>query len=197
MFTVRILLAGSVALTMASLTVGDTFFTTLLKRQEPGTPAFNCHDNCGTAISVSKAGGDYCTDEVFQHDYENCLVCAGPEGFDIWKYYGASLAKAAEGCEGLETEPESGTKEVSEAMHIGDAPQNSTTTSLGESATVTGTGTAGPTAGPTASGESGTTNGTVPSASAPLTQPSNTAERVKVRNAVVLIGAVAAMGAFY
>ena len=118
----RFLIASFIALSSASLTPEDHLFSALLKRQEPGTPSYDCHDNCGTAITVSKAGGDFCTDEVFLYDYNNCLQCSGPDNFDIWKYYGRSLGKAAETCEGLETEPKSGKQEdVGEAKHPGES----------------------------------------------------------------------------
>jgi hypothetical protein len=40
-----VFLAAAVSV-VASLTE-ENVFTTLLKRQEPGTPEYNCHDNCG------------------------------------------------------------------------------------------------------------------------------------------------------
>jgi hypothetical protein len=43
----RFVLLAAAATASASLTE-DAYFAHLLKRQEPGTPAYNCHDNCGT-----------------------------------------------------------------------------------------------------------------------------------------------------
>ncbi|KAF2113144.1 hypothetical protein BDV96DRAFT_633785 [Lophiotrema nucula] len=92
-------------------------FAALLKRQEPGTPSYNCHDNCGTAITISKAGGDVCNNNVFLADYKECLQCAGPDNYNIWKYYGNSLTPVASGC-GLSTMPLSGKQEdPAEALH--------------------------------------------------------------------------------
>lgn len=44
-FIVAALVAAVSANAVAS---EDAFFSTLLKRQEPGTPAYNCHDVCGS-----------------------------------------------------------------------------------------------------------------------------------------------------
>ncbi|KAK8091861.1 hypothetical protein PG997_002222 [Apiospora hydei] len=74
------------------------------KRQqmpEPGTPAYNCHDNCGQSIIASR-GEDPCHDKAFLTDYAVCLSCAGPDNYGIWMYYGGALAKAASSC-GLST----------------------------------------------------------------------------------------------
>ncbi|KAF1994752.1 hypothetical protein P154DRAFT_526847 [Amniculicola lignicola CBS 123094] len=115
-----VLFAGLTAFASASVLVAEEqMFNALLKRQQPGTPLYNCHDNCGTAITVSKAGGDTCKDEVFLFDYENCLKCAGPDNDNIWRYYGGSLTPVAEKC-GLPTAPLSGEQaDVPEAMHPG------------------------------------------------------------------------------
>ncbi|KAL2108548.1 hypothetical protein VUR80DRAFT_3711 [Thermomyces stellatus] len=74
------------------------FFSVLLKRQEPDTAAYNCHDNCGT--------DDACDSEAFVSNY-NCLQCAGLDNVDIWQYYGNSLSAAGESC-GFDTQPLSG-----------------------------------------------------------------------------------------
>ena len=42
------LLIGATVIVASSSTAGeDGYFAVLLKRQAPGTPAYNCHDNCG------------------------------------------------------------------------------------------------------------------------------------------------------
>jgi hypothetical protein len=49
MFASKISIAGFIAFASAtSLHPSDDVFTALLKRQAPGTPSYNCHDNCGT-----------------------------------------------------------------------------------------------------------------------------------------------------
>ncbi|KAI0401688.1 hypothetical protein F4802DRAFT_419432 [Xylaria palmicola] len=87
-----------------------SMITSLLKRQEPGTPAYSCHEACGQAILTARASDDVCSDEGFLTDYQSCLECAGPDNFDIWKYYGNTLSGFGEGC-GLSTTPESGDTE--------------------------------------------------------------------------------------
>lgn len=124
----RLLLVAFVASASASAIDAEAhMFAALLKRQEPGTPAYNCHDNCGTAITVSKAGGDTCKDEVFLFDYKNCLQCAGPDNYNIWRYYGGTLSGVASGC-GLSTTPLSGKQpDVPEAKHPGDSVEPTST----------------------------------------------------------------------
>ncbi|PSN65458.1 hypothetical protein BS50DRAFT_575463 [Corynespora cassiicola Philippines] len=118
----RIALAGFVAVASASTIMSESdMFATLLKRQQPGTPSYNCHDNCGTAITYSRESSDHCTEEGFLFNYQNCLQCSGPDNYNIWRYYGGSLSSAGSAC-GLETTPLSGEQEdVPEAMHPGDS----------------------------------------------------------------------------
>lgn len=48
MHAVKFALAALAATAVqASAIDSDEVFAVLLKRQEPGTPAYNCHDNCG------------------------------------------------------------------------------------------------------------------------------------------------------
>ena len=48
MHAVKFALAALAAtVVQASVIDSDEVFAVLLKRQEPGTPAYNCHDNCG------------------------------------------------------------------------------------------------------------------------------------------------------
>lgn len=58
-------------------------FSRLLKRQEPGSPAYNCHDNCGQAIIQGRNSADVCHDDIFLTDYKMCLQCAGPDNQNI------------------------------------------------------------------------------------------------------------------
>lgn len=75
MVATQFLVAGLVAAASATSLVAreDTYFASLLKRQEPGTPAYNCHDNwyvqlqsliassnsraSGSAITLSRSSG--------------------------------------------------------------------------------------------------------------------------------------------
>ncbi|XPS79106.1 hypothetical protein M3J09_011094 [Ascochyta lentis] len=98
----------------------DSYFASLLKRQEPGTPAYNCHDNCGSAITLSRTANP-CDNAVFVADYNNCLKCSGPDNYNIWRYYGGTLSTAGASC-GFDTEPLSGQQEnVPEAGSTGAA----------------------------------------------------------------------------
>ncbi|KAJ5855068.1 hypothetical protein N7534_007611 [Penicillium rubens] len=76
-------------------------FVPLHKRQEPGTPAYECHTNCGGVITAGRTDG-YCDTNNFKTELADCLKCAVE--FDIWKYYGGSVSKAATAC-GLDATP--------------------------------------------------------------------------------------------
>ncbi|CAG8959210.1 hypothetical protein HYFRA_00012568 [Hymenoscyphus fraxineus] len=89
--------------------VDDEWHSQLLKRQEPGTNSYKCHDTCGQAIIGSRSTG-YCTNPTFKTNYENCLACAGPDNVNIWNMYGNTLTRAATTCGDLSTTPLSGTQ---------------------------------------------------------------------------------------
>ncbi|KAJ6150415.1 hypothetical protein N7471_001614 [Penicillium samsonianum] len=76
-------------------------FVPLHKRQDPGTPAYECHANCGGVITAGRSDG-YCDTDNFKTELTDCLNCAVE--FDIWKYYGGSVSKAATAC-GLDATP--------------------------------------------------------------------------------------------
>ncbi|EPS42921.1 hypothetical protein H072_3052 [Dactylellina haptotyla CBS 200.50] len=78
----------------------------LLKRQAPGTPLYNCHDNCGQAVAGSRKTG-YCSSIAFIHNYANCIQCSGPDNNNIWHYYSSTLIPAGSGC-GFPTTPDTG-----------------------------------------------------------------------------------------
>ncbi|RYO94563.1 hypothetical protein DL766_001927 [Monosporascus sp. MC13-8B] len=134
MITLRWALCASIAARIASASTDELqLISRLLKRQEPGTPAYNCHDNCGQAILQARNSDDVCTDDVFLTDYENCLQCSGPDNVDIWRFYRNSLTAAAEPC-GLPTAPLSGQQpEVGPAIPAGSSasPTTSTATTSG------------------------------------------------------------------
>ncbi|KAK7512470.1 uncharacterized protein IWZ02DRAFT_493901 [Phyllosticta citriasiana] len=79
------------------------------KRQDNDTANYNCHDNCGEAILLAKAGCNVCSDQAFLKDYKNCLQCAGSDNQNIWQYYGPSLTSAAANCS-LATAPLTGSQ---------------------------------------------------------------------------------------
>ncbi|KAH7402080.1 hypothetical protein DE146DRAFT_754683 [Phaeosphaeria sp. MPI-PUGE-AT-0046c] len=116
MLALNVVLTCLVAATSASSHPNDLYFASLLKRQAPGTPSYNCHDNCGTAITLSRQP-NACSNPAFKTNYNNCLQCAGPDNYDIWKMYGRTLSSAGAGC-GLSTEPLAGKQEdVGAAVH--------------------------------------------------------------------------------
>jgi hypothetical protein len=91
MVTIRFFLGlAAVASVVAAASVDADLqaLARLLKRQAPGSPEYNCHDNCGQAIIQARGSPSYCTDNIFLTDYKNCLQCAGPDNVNIWSMYG-------------------------------------------------------------------------------------------------------------
>ncbi|KAH3916201.1 hypothetical protein HBI56_036680 [Parastagonospora nodorum] len=118
MLAPKFLVAGLIALASASIHPEDIKFAALLKRQAPGTPSYNCHDNCGTAISLSRQPNK-CENDAFKTNYKNCLQCAGPDNYNIWRMYGNTLSTAGASC-GLSTEPLAGKQDdVGPAVRAG------------------------------------------------------------------------------
>ncbi|KAK1147220.1 hypothetical protein N8T08_001959 [Aspergillus melleus] len=136
-------------------------FVPLHRRQDPGTPAYECHANCGGVITSSRSD-DFCDSSTFKSQLSECLKCANE--FDIWKYYGNSVSKAAESC-GLDSTPEEAgdnDKDDGSSTTVGPA----STTSAEPSATATGTATKAPTEAATTSAEPEETT-TAPGTTAP------------------------------
>ncbi|KAB8078470.1 hypothetical protein BDV29DRAFT_3175 [Aspergillus leporis] len=76
-------------------------FVPLHRRQDPGTPEYDCHANCGGVIVAGRKDG-FCNSVTFKTELSDCLDCALK--YDIWKYYGSSVSKAATAC-GLDATP--------------------------------------------------------------------------------------------
>ncbi|KAI1748983.1 hypothetical protein F4782DRAFT_515297 [Xylaria castorea] len=81
-----------------------SLFANLLKRQEPGSAAYRCHEACGQAILSARDSKDACSNDDFLTNYDTCLKCSGPDNIDIWKIYGQTLSGFGESC-GLSTTP--------------------------------------------------------------------------------------------
>ncbi|KIW16665.1 hypothetical protein PV08_03853 [Exophiala spinifera] len=93
----------------------------LHRRQAPGTPQYECHADCGGVIVDARTPG-YCDSANFTTTLDACLDCALQ--YDIWQYYGESVAEAAEGC-GLDATP---------------VPANATAATTGTSSSATASG---------------------------------------------------------
>ncbi|KAL4939957.1 hypothetical protein BDV06DRAFT_28391 [Aspergillus oleicola] len=142
-------------------------FIPLQKRQAPGTPEYECHANCGGIITLSRSDG-YCDTDDFTTKLSDCLDCALE--YDIWKWYGNSVSKAADEC-GVDATPVEPTSSSSSAVSETEEPTSTTetspeTTSVSErtatdsttlsSTPVIATGTATTTPTPSESSASGT-----------------------------------------
>ncbi|KAF4461611.1 hypothetical protein FALBO_11587 [Fusarium albosuccineum] len=73
----------------------------LEKRQEPGTPRYQCHEDCGLLITLGREEG-YCDNDEWNERYGRCMECANT--FEIWQYYRNGVTSAAEEC-GLSPTP--------------------------------------------------------------------------------------------
>ncbi|KAI0176395.1 hypothetical protein GGR52DRAFT_540778 [Hypoxylon sp. FL1284] len=141
MVVYRWFLGAVIGATAVSATNDLQLFSRLLKEQKPGTPAYNCHDNCGQAAIRKGNCADVCHDDTFLSDYKACLQCSGPDNQDIWKYYGETLKTDASPC-GLPSKPLPGNQPGAGPA----TPGASTATSASEATSPAATGTAG---GPT------------------------------------------------
>ncbi|KAJ8128206.1 hypothetical protein O1611_g5432 [Lasiodiplodia mahajangana] len=115
MVTLNWILAAAIATQGAVASIDElSLFASLLRRQEPGSAEYACHEACGEAIIEGRGSDNVCSDDEFLTNYSSCLKCAGPDNFDIWKYYGTTLSGYAEPC-GLSTTPESGSSTTTAA----------------------------------------------------------------------------------
>ncbi|KAK6535903.1 hypothetical protein TWF281_000154 [Arthrobotrys megalospora] len=174
MLNAQLILLGAIALKgVAGVAImDDEWHLKLLKRQAPGTPAYNCHDNCGQAITASRRE-NHCDDNVFNTNYANCLQCSGPDNYNIWRYYGFTLTGAGEAC-GLSTTPLSGKQEdVPPALPAGGVIPSGVDTTTAPPATTT---TAEPTVDPTTTEPPATTDEPEPTEPEPTVPPTTTAE---------------------
>ncbi|KAL4807582.1 hypothetical protein BDV18DRAFT_135600 [Aspergillus unguis] len=132
----------SFACTAAAFQYPD--FVPLHKRQEPGTPQYECHANCGGIITASRTDG-YCDTSDFKSELSDCLDCALV--YDIWKYYGDSVSSAAEEC-GLDAtpvEPSSSSVAVTSTETEASASEAAESTTVSSPVIPTGTATTTPT----------------------------------------------------
>ncbi|CAI0655379.1 unnamed protein product, partial [Colletotrichum noveboracense] len=65
----------------------------IMRRQDPGTPAYACHENCGLLITLGRTDG-FCDNTEWNTRYDACMACAN--NFGIWIYYRNGVTTAAE-----------------------------------------------------------------------------------------------------
>ncbi|CAH0058704.1 unnamed protein product [Clonostachys solani] len=102
----------------------------LERRQEPGTPRYQCHEDCGLLITLGRQDG-YCKNSEWNERYGRCMICANT--FGIWEYYGNSVTKAAKGCGLSPTPSPSGTTASSTSAAAG---QTSTSNAPGQTSAI-------------------------------------------------------------
>ncbi|CAJ0552596.1 Ff.00g006740.m01.CDS01 [Fusarium sp. VM40] len=101
----------------------------LVKRQQPGTPQYACHEDCGLLITLARETG-FCDSDEWNERYGRCMECANTYG--IWKYYGEGVEKAAEQCDLSPSPSPSGAGAVSTAVSAAVSTAVKTPTSTAE-----------------------------------------------------------------
>ncbi|KAK7425895.1 hypothetical protein QQZ08_007609 [Neonectria magnoliae] len=123
----------------------------LEKRQEPGTPRYQCHEDCGLLITLGREDG-FCDNSEWNERYGRCMICANT--FEIWRYYSNGVTNAAEQC-GLSPTPSpsgftASSTEAAEEPTSTEAPAEESTTAPPEEASTTAAGQSTTAAGSTA-----------------------------------------------
>ncbi|KAI8267300.1 hypothetical protein K4K58_008198 [Colletotrichum sp. SAR11_239] len=94
----------------------------IMRRQDPGTPAYACHENCGLLITLGRTDG-FCDNAEWNTRYDACMACAN--NFGIWIYYRNGVTTAAEKC-GLSPTPSPSGAAATTAAATSAAPAPST-----------------------------------------------------------------------
>ncbi|OHE93357.1 hypothetical protein CORC01_11306, partial [Colletotrichum orchidophilum] len=149
------------------------------KRQEPGTPRYQCHEDCGLLITLGREDG-FCTNAEWNERYGRCMTCANT--FSIWIYYSSGVTSAAAKC-GLSPtpSPSGGAVETTAAATTTTAAPAPATTTAAPAPATTETSAAAPPAESSASVSSSaapapaTTLSTQASSSAPSASDSGSA----------------------
>ncbi|KAK4198861.1 hypothetical protein QBC40DRAFT_282921 [Triangularia verruculosa] len=118
-FSVLLSAFAATAVQSAATYQDDVDVAALLARQAPGTPKFECHSDCGSALGGSRSGR-HCDNSTWIELFKDCLECANE--FNIWQHYGNGLTAAAEAC---------GLSAVPSPSSGGEEPVESTTTPVG------------------------------------------------------------------
>ncbi|KAI3543105.1 uncharacterized protein CCOS01_01278 [Colletotrichum costaricense] len=104
------------------------------KRQEPGTPRYQCHEDCGLLITLGRQDG-FCTNSEWNERYGRCMSCANT--YAIWMYYSSGVTSAAAKCGLSPTPSPSGGAVETTAAATSAAPAPATTTAAPAPATTT------------------------------------------------------------
>ncbi|UQC83006.1 uncharacterized protein CLUP02_08496 [Colletotrichum lupini] len=128
------------------------------KRQEPGTPRYQCHEDCGLLITLGRQDG-FCTNSEWNERYGRCMSCANT--YAIWMYYSSGVTSAAAKCGLSPTPSPSGGAVETTAAATSAAPAPATTTAAPAPATTTAA------APPAASSSSAAAESSAPAASTP------------------------------
>ncbi|TKX21220.1 hypothetical protein C1H76_6761 [Elsinoe australis] len=138
----------------------DNYFARLLKRQQPGTPQYDCHAACGGVITASRTEG-FCNNDTFKANFDSCMDCA--QVYGIWQYYGTTVSRAAATCNleiNLTPAPASSTSAASPS-----APASASSNAVADSASTSASSTSSSLSSVAASSSSATSTSTVPATS--------------------------------
>ncbi|KAK7436472.1 hypothetical protein CaCOL14_003798 [Colletotrichum acutatum] len=143
------------------------------KRQEPGTPRYQCHEDCGLLITLGREDG-FCTNSEWNERYGRCMTCANT--YSIWMYYSSGVTSAAAKCGLSPTPSPSGGAVETTAAATTAAPAPATTTAAPAPAPTTESSAAAPPAASTSvAAESSAPAASTSAAGAPATTLSTAA----------------------
>ncbi|PYI04745.1 hypothetical protein BO78DRAFT_165428 [Aspergillus sclerotiicarbonarius CBS 121057] len=151
---IMLLLAAIAAFVTSSLALSFPDAFPMLRREtiEPGSPLYECHADCGGVILISEDSDDYCSNSTYTSELSACLKCALT--YNIWQYYGDDVASAAEACGDSATPSASS---VTSGAATATAASNYSATNTGTRATITSTATRSSSSSSATSTSGGTT----------------------------------------
>ncbi|KAJ4130284.1 hypothetical protein NW768_007267 [Fusarium equiseti] len=123
----------------------------LVKRQQPGTPQYACHEDCGMSVSklslfpnpnvtkgllitIAREEKDFCESDEWTGHYDKCMECANTYG--IWKYYGEGISKVAKQCDLSPSPSPSGAAAAEKSTSVEATTEAEVTPSVVESTSV-------------------------------------------------------------
>ncbi|KAK3377610.1 hypothetical protein B0H63DRAFT_221031 [Podospora didyma] len=163
-------------------------YASLLKRQAPGTPQYDCHAACGRVVAARKETG-YCTNTSWTDAYAACLKCALQ--YSIWSIYGPGVTSVSQACSLTPTPSPSG------AVAASTTSVSSLTTEpsfISTTVALTSVPTSSPSIRPAAGLNTTTTTSTSAAGSAATTSPTPTAGARRLASGYLLgVGTLAAI----
>ncbi|KAH6662627.1 hypothetical protein F5X68DRAFT_195736 [Plectosphaerella plurivora] len=95
--TYAMLASGAAAAAATSWEYPASFLERRQAVPAPDTPAYRCHENCGTLITLARDfPADYCGLDEYNTRFQACMECALTE--NVWRYYVGGVTGPAQAC---------------------------------------------------------------------------------------------------